>query len=142
VESRVRWKHLHEFQQGLAQMQSVYCLTIHRSQGSTFQTAFLELPDIRRREKTNLLEAQEMLYVAITRPSHRLIVLGSDPSPRHPPSRTQRSQKVQKRGFFHVISGVECGLYHLVSMSWLRCRNAQEEAKSLMSRASSLDSPS
>ncbi len=76
AESRLRWKHLHEFQQSLAQLQSVYCLTVHRSQGSTFQTAFLDLPDIRRREKTNLLEAQQMLYVAVTRPSQRLIVVG------------------------------------------------------------------
>lgn len=77
AESRLRWKHLHEFQQSLAQLQSVYCLTVHRSQGSTFQTAFLDLPDIRRREKTNLLEAQQMLYVAVTRPSQRLIVVGA-----------------------------------------------------------------
>jgi ATP-dependent exoDNAse (exonuclease V) alpha subunit len=77
AESRLRWKHLHEFQQSLAQLQSVYCLTVHRSQGSTFQTAFLDLPDIRRREKTNLLEAQQMLYVAVTRPSQRLIVVGN-----------------------------------------------------------------
>ena len=76
AESRLRWKHLHEFQQSLAQMQSVYCLTVHRSQGSTFQTVFLDLPDIRRREQTNLLEAQQMLYVAVTRPSQRLIVIG------------------------------------------------------------------
>jgi exodeoxyribonuclease-5 len=76
AESRLRWKHLHEFQQSLAQLQSIYCLTVHRSQGSTFQTAFLDLPDIRRREKTNLLEAQQMLYVAVTRPSQRLIVVG------------------------------------------------------------------
>jgi exodeoxyribonuclease-5 len=77
AESRLRWKHLHEFQQSLAQLQSVYCLTVHRSQGSTFQTAFLDLTDIRRREKTNLLEAQQMLYVAVTRPSQRLIVVGN-----------------------------------------------------------------
>jgi UvrD-like helicase C-terminal domain/AAA domain len=77
AESRLRWKHLHEFQQCLAQLQSVYCLTVHRSQGSTFQTTFLDLPDIRRREKSNLLEAQQMLYVAVTRPSQRLIVVGN-----------------------------------------------------------------
>jgi hypothetical protein len=76
AQSRLRWKHLHEFQQSLAQLQSVYCLTVHRSQGSTFQTAFVDLPDIRRRERTNLLEAQQMLYVAVTRPSQRLIVVG------------------------------------------------------------------
>jgi hypothetical protein len=60
----------------LAQLQSVYCLTVHRSQGSTFQTAFLDLPDIRRREKPTYWKAQQMLYVAVTRPSQRLIVVG------------------------------------------------------------------
>ena len=43
AESRLRWKYLHGFQQSLAQLQSVYCLTVHRSQGSTFQTACLDL---------------------------------------------------------------------------------------------------
>lgn len=76
AESRLRWKHLHEFQQGLAQLQSIYALTVHKSQGSTVGTVFLDLPDMRRREKTNLLEAQQMLYVAVTRPSKRLIVVG------------------------------------------------------------------
>jgi exodeoxyribonuclease-5 len=77
AESRLRWKHLHEFQQSLAQLQSIYALTVHRSQGSTFKSAFLDLPDIRRRERGNLLEAQQMLYVAATRPSERLIVVGT-----------------------------------------------------------------
>jgi exodeoxyribonuclease-5 len=76
AESRLRWKHLHDFQQSLAQLQSIYALTVHKSQGSTIGTVFCDLPDIRRREETNLLEAQQMLYVAVTRPSKRLIVVG------------------------------------------------------------------
>jgi energy-coupling factor transporter ATP-binding protein EcfA2 len=39
--SRVRWKHLHEFQQSLAQLQSVYCLTVHRSQAQHSRLHFL-----------------------------------------------------------------------------------------------------
>jgi exodeoxyribonuclease-5 len=77
AEARVRWRDLHAFQQSLAQLQSIYALTVHRSQGSTFGTAFVDLPDIRRRERDNLLEAQQMLYVAATRASKRLIVVGA-----------------------------------------------------------------
>lgn len=76
ADSRLRWKHLHDFQQSLAQLQSIYALTVHKSQGSTIGSVFIDLPDIRRREETNLLEAQQMLYVAVTRPSKRLIVVG------------------------------------------------------------------
>lgn len=77
ADSRLRWKHLHEFKQSLAQLQSIYALTVHKSQGSTIGSVFVDLPDIRRREETNLLEAQQMLYVAVTRPSKRLIVVGA-----------------------------------------------------------------
>lgn len=76
ADSRLRWKHLHDFQQSLAKLQSIYALTVHKSQGSTIGSVFLDLPDIRRREETNLLEARQMLYVAVTRPSRRLIVVG------------------------------------------------------------------
>ncbi len=75
AEDRVRWKHMHDFKQSMADLQSIYALTVHRSQGSTFGTAMIDLPDIRRRERDNLLEAQQMLYVAVTRPSKRLIVI-------------------------------------------------------------------
>ncbi|WP_158792019.1 ATP-dependent RecD-like DNA helicase [Granulicella sp. L60] len=75
AESRIRWMHLHEFQQSFARLQSIYSLTVHTSQGGTFGSVFIDLPDIRRREETNLLEAQQMLYVAATRPSKRLVVI-------------------------------------------------------------------
>ena len=67
--------HLHEFQQSVAKLQSIYSLTVHTAQGGTFGSVFLDLQDIRRRERTNLLEAQQMMYVAVTRPSQRLIVV-------------------------------------------------------------------
>ena len=76
AEARLRWKHLHAFQQSLAQLQSTYALTVHKSQGSTLGTIFLDLADIRRREETNLLEAQQMCYVAVTRPAKRLVIVG------------------------------------------------------------------
>jgi exodeoxyribonuclease-5 len=75
--ARIRWMHLHEFQQSFARLQSIYSLTVHTSQGGTFGSVFVDLPDIRRREESNLLEAQQMLYVAATRPSKHLVVIGS-----------------------------------------------------------------
>ena len=51
AEARIRWKHLHEFQQSVAKLQSIYSLTVHTSQGGTFGSVFVDLPDIRRRNK-------------------------------------------------------------------------------------------
>ncbi|MBN8927436.1 MAG: hypothetical protein BGO51_06540 [Rhodospirillales bacterium 69-11] len=74
--ARYRWKHLHDFQAELARMQSIYGMTVHTSQGSTFQKAFVDVGDIRRRERDNLLEAQQLFYVAVTRPSEALYLVG------------------------------------------------------------------
>ena len=76
AESRLRWKHLHEFKGSLAHLQSIYALTVHKAQGSTITNCFIDLPDIRRRGDTNLLEMQQMLYVAVTRAANRIIVVG------------------------------------------------------------------
>jgi len=73
--TRLRWREFHEFRQSLAQLQSIYCMTVHRSQGSTFESVFVDLPDILKRERDNLLEAQQLQYVAVTRPSKRLIIV-------------------------------------------------------------------
>jgi len=73
---RTRWKQFHDFQASLAQAQSIYALTTHCAEGSSFQNVFLDVADIRRRERDNLLEFQQMLYVAATRPSKALMLLG------------------------------------------------------------------
>jgi exodeoxyribonuclease-5 len=76
-EARQRWKHLHEFKSAMAKLQSIYAMTCHTSQGSTFQNAFVDVADIRRRASSNVLETQQMLYVAATRPSHALVLVGA-----------------------------------------------------------------
>jgi exodeoxyribonuclease-5 len=76
-EASYRWKHLHEFKSSMARLQSIYAMTVHTSQGSTFANAFVDLPDIRRRAQSNVLETQQMLYVAATRPSHALVLVGA-----------------------------------------------------------------
>jgi energy-coupling factor transporter ATP-binding protein EcfA2 len=76
-DARYRWKQMHDFKSSMARLQSIYALTTHNSQGSTFANAFVDVPDIRRRVASNLLEAQQMFYVAATRPSKALVLVGA-----------------------------------------------------------------
>jgi exodeoxyribonuclease-5 len=73
---RERWAHLHDFKSALARLQSVYAMTIHTSQGSTFRNVFLDVSDVKKRQGSNLLETQQLLYTGATRPSHALMLLG------------------------------------------------------------------
>jgi UvrD-like helicase C-terminal domain len=59
ADCRDRWQHLHDFKSALARLQSIYAMTVHTSQGSTFSHVFLDVPDIRKRERDNLLECQQ-----------------------------------------------------------------------------------
>lgn len=77
AESRGRWQEIADFKASLAKLQSIYAMTVHTSQGSTFRNAFIDVPDIRRRAATNVLETQQMLYVAVTRPSHAAVLVGA-----------------------------------------------------------------
>jgi energy-coupling factor transporter ATP-binding protein EcfA2 len=74
---RDRWEHLFEFKNSLANLQAIYAMTVHVSQGSTFRNTFVDIPDIRRRARDNPLETQQMLYVAATRSSHALVLVGA-----------------------------------------------------------------
>lgn len=57
-------------------VQSATAITVHRSQGSTFDRVFLDLPSFRAcRDRSTLLR---LLYVAVTRTKGRLDVLWAD----------------------------------------------------------------
>jgi exodeoxyribonuclease-5 len=71
-----RWFEHYNMKNEIADLRSVYAMTVHASQGSTFRNVFLDLNDIRKRERSNLQEMQQLLYVAATRPSHALVVIG------------------------------------------------------------------
>jgi exodeoxyribonuclease-5 len=73
---RERWQHRHDFQSDVARLQSVYAMTVHTSQGSTFRNCFVDVGDIRNRAKSNVLETQQLFYVAATRPTTALILVG------------------------------------------------------------------
>jgi exodeoxyribonuclease-5 len=72
-----RWEHRQEFKTAMADVQSIYAMTVHVSQGSTFRNAIVDIRNIRGRERSNLLEMQQLLYTAATRPSHALVLTGT-----------------------------------------------------------------
>ena len=57
----------------LAAVETVYAMTVHKSQGSQFDTAAVLLP-----EPTSPLLTRELLYTAVTRARRELIVVGSE----------------------------------------------------------------
>jgi exodeoxyribonuclease V alpha subunit len=59
----------------LAAVDSVYAMTVHKSQGSQFGTVALLLPSIESRVLT-----RELLYTAVTRARERLILVGPESS--------------------------------------------------------------
>ena len=57
----------------LAAVDTVYAMTIHKSQGSQFDTAAVLLPD-----PTSPILTRELLYTAVTRARERLILVGTE----------------------------------------------------------------
>lgn len=67
-----RWREFWELKSLFADLSYAYCLTIHKSQGSTFQNVFVDVPNalINR----NIQERNQLLYVAVTRAAKRLFI--------------------------------------------------------------------
>lgn len=78
-EGKATWQKFHDLRDEFTQAQSIFALTIHNSQGSTFRNIFLDVPDVRKRARDNILECQQLLYVAATRPTHALVLAGVKP---------------------------------------------------------------
>jgi exodeoxyribonuclease V len=67
-----QWQEFWSLKQRFASVNYSYVLTIHKSQGSTFQNVFLDLPDAMRNR--NVRERNQLLYVAVTRAAKRLFI--------------------------------------------------------------------
>lgn len=67
--------HITAFRDMFGVLQSNYAMTVHSSQGSTFKSVFVDTSDILKRQKTNLLECQQLFYVAITRASDMVFLV-------------------------------------------------------------------
>ena len=57
----------------LAAVETVYAMTVHKSQGSQFDTAAVLLPD-----PASPILTRELLYTAVTRAQQRLILAGTE----------------------------------------------------------------
>jgi hypothetical protein len=88
-----------DFPGGAGPLELAYALTIHKAQGSEFQTVFVVLP------RHTALLSRELLYTALTRSRRRLVLLveGEDPSFLH--ELTQRSETARRNSnlFYGVV---------------------------------------
>lgn len=71
------WPAFYELQERLADVRPRDACTVHKSQGSTYRTVFIDLEDI----GTCRIPSQvaRMLYVACSRPTHRICFIGRLP---------------------------------------------------------------
>ena len=72
AESRGYWAQYHRFKDLFSSIRYCYCLTVHRSQGSTYRRAFVDLNDILSNNIRT--ERQSLMYVAFSRPSEELVI--------------------------------------------------------------------
>jgi exodeoxyribonuclease-5 len=71
-EARMFWAKYHNFKEMFATIRYCYCITVHRSQGSTYRKVFVDLNNIL---KNNIrAERQRLAYVAFSRPSEELLI--------------------------------------------------------------------
>nr|DAW65064.1 MAG TPA: ATP dependent DNA helicase [Caudoviricetes sp.] len=68
----VKWKEYYSFAEKFTRFKYNHAITVHKSQGSTYGTAIVDVRDILRNPDGK--ERQRLLYTAVTRPSDRLIV--------------------------------------------------------------------
>ena len=70
---RKRWRKFYEFMEAFAQIKPAHSMTVHRSQGSTFDDAYVSYQNILTNPRRK--ESLQCLYVACTRPRSRLILV-------------------------------------------------------------------
>jgi len=67
-----RWSEFWDLRNLFGDLNYAYCLTIHKSQGSTFQNVFVDVPNALLNQK--IRERNQLLYVATTRAAKRLFI--------------------------------------------------------------------
>lgn len=70
--TRRLWGDFWSLKERFADLRHCHCITVHRSQGSTFDRVFVDVKDILK--NPNRLERQRLLYVACSRPRHQLLL--------------------------------------------------------------------
>lgn len=72
------WGPYFKIKENLADLRPRDAATVYKAQGSTYHTVFVDLKDIGR--CTNPNQAARMLYVACSRPTHRICFIGDLPA--------------------------------------------------------------
>jgi len=67
-----RWVEFWQLKQSFHDVNYAYSLTTHKSQGSTFQDVFVDIPNLM--VNRNTIERNQLCYVAITRAAKRLFI--------------------------------------------------------------------
>lgn len=67
-----KWDRYYSLREQFAKVDYAYASTVHKAQGSTFDTVFIDYRDL---QVCRGAEQQALLYVAVTRPSRRLAML-------------------------------------------------------------------
>ena len=68
----VKWKEYYSFAEKFTRFKYNHAITVHKSQGSTYGCAIVDVRDIMRNPDGE--ERRRLLYTAVTRPSDRLVV--------------------------------------------------------------------
>lgn len=71
------WVSYFEMDEAFADLRPIHASTVHKSQGSTYRTVFIDLDDIGRNHKAN--EVARLLYVATTRATTKVVFYGELP---------------------------------------------------------------
>ena len=73
-QDRRQWPAFWRFKELFAELAPSHALTVHRSQGSTYRTTFLDLDDLMVNYSRNRSEGLRMIYTGCTRPSKALFL--------------------------------------------------------------------
>ncbi len=69
---RHHWREYYQSVEFFSPVEPAYCMTVHKSQGSTYKTVFVDMLDLDCCKKGN--DLNQLAYVAVSRASHELFI--------------------------------------------------------------------
>ena len=69
---RYHWRKYYEAAEFFSPVEPGYCMTVHKSQGSTYRTVFVDMLDLDSCKKST--DLNRLTYVAVSRASHELFI--------------------------------------------------------------------
>lgn len=81
-ERRAAWREFFAWKGRMADLRPPHASTVHKSQGGTFKLAFIDLADIGRCTRADLIA--RLVYVALTRPRETAVITGALPARLYP----------------------------------------------------------